>query len=95
MCSAGVKIQLCAYVMCCEEKYNISINRGFILYGRKGQTYEICIDEKLRIKTIEVVGKIKKIIDFSVLSRKIPSETPVKPPENFSSLQETKSLNQE
>ena len=67
MCSAGVKIQLCAYVMCCEEKYNISINRGFIIYGRKGQTYEICIDEKLRIKTIEVVGKIKKIIDTEIL----------------------------
>lgn len=67
ICSTGVKVQLCAYVMCCEEKYNISINRGFILYGRKGQTYEILIDEKLRAKTIEVVDNIRKIIDTETL----------------------------
>ena len=63
ICSLGAQIQLCAYGLCCEEKYQIPIHRGFILYGRKGRTYEVLFNEELRAKTTRVINRIKEIMD--------------------------------
>ncbi len=44
----GARMQLAAYAMLLEAKKNRTIRRGFILYGRKGRSLEIEVDEELR-----------------------------------------------
>lgn len=60
--NTGSKIQLCAYALCYEEMFQTNVNRGFILYGKKGKCYEIAFDNELREKTEKTRDAIIKTI---------------------------------
>lgn len=56
--SHGAILQLTAYAMLLEKKENREIQKGFILVGNKGKTYQINFDQSLRAKVISIRDKI-------------------------------------
>lgn len=48
----GARIQLAAYSMLYEQKYDCEIKKGFIIYGAKAKTFEVSIDSTIRTKVI-------------------------------------------
>ena len=60
----GEILQLCAYAMLLEERLGVSVDVGFLLYGKKSKALEIKISDELRrqVRTIaeQVESDIRK-----------------------------------
>lgn len=55
------RLQLTAYVILIEEKYNSLVERGFVEYARWGKVREVKIKRGERRKVLQIRDKIKKI----------------------------------
>jgi len=55
-------VQLCAYVLCIEEMFNVAINRGAIYHASSKKRSEINIDEKLRKKTQTAIIETRELL---------------------------------
>lgn len=65
--AAGAKLQLAAYAMLLEKRENVKISRGFVLMGKRGNTYEVPIDEKMRREVIRVADAIRASLETALL----------------------------
>ena len=52
-------MQLTAQALCLEEMFSCHIDYGYIYYANSNERFEVKIDQNLRNKTIEIIGKIK------------------------------------
>ncbi len=59
----GDRLQLTAYSILIEEKYNALVRNGFVEYARYGQVRQVVIKRHDRRKVLQVREKIKKIQD--------------------------------
>lgn len=57
----GDRLQLTAYAVLVEEKYNIPVRRGFVEYARWGVVREAAIRRHERRNVLQILEKIKKI----------------------------------
>ncbi|VVB92686.1 Uncharacterised protein [uncultured archaeon] len=57
----GDRLQLTAYAVLAEEKYDIPIRRGFVEYARWGVVREAAIRRHERRNVLQILGKTKKI----------------------------------
>ncbi len=57
----GDRIQLTAYSILVEEKYNSVVERGFVEYARWGKVRAVVIKRHERRKVLQIRDKIKKI----------------------------------
>ncbi len=57
------RLQLTAYAILVEEKYNSIVQRGFVDYARWGMVREVTIKRHERRKVLQIRDKIKKIYD--------------------------------
>ncbi|MCX9010102.1 MAG: Dna2/Cas4 domain-containing protein [Candidatus Methanoperedens sp.] len=57
----GDRLQLTAYAMLAEEKYNSVIERGFVEYARWGTVREAVIKRNERRKVLQIRDRVKKI----------------------------------
>ncbi len=55
------RLQLTAYSMLVEEKYNSVVERGFVEYAKWGEVREVAIKRHERRKIFQIIEKIKKI----------------------------------
>ncbi len=55
------RVQLTAYAVLVEEKYNSLVERGFVEYARWGKVREVVIKRHERRKVLQIRDKIKKI----------------------------------
>lgn len=72
--STGAVIQLVAYAMLIEEKYNKKISCGFILYGSKGKTHEVLIDSITRKQVTTIINRIEQDCSMGLLPNTSASE---------------------
>ena len=70
----GDRLQLTAYAVLVEEKYDVPVRRGFVEYARLGIVREAVIRRHERRNVLQILGKIKKIQD-GVMPEK-PKEAP-------------------
>ncbi len=68
------RLQLAAYAILAEERYNTVIERGFVEYARWGKVREVNIKRYERRKVLQIRDKIKKIQNGSM------PEKPENPP---------------
>ncbi len=57
----GDRLQLTAYAILVEEKYNSPVERGFVEYARWGKVREVIIRRDDRRKVLQMRDRIKKI----------------------------------
>lgn len=57
----GDRLQLTAYAILVEEKYNSIVERGFVEYARWGKVREVVIKRHERRRVLQIRDKIKKI----------------------------------
>ncbi len=57
----GDRLQLTAYAVLVEEKYDIQVRRGFVEYARSGMVREAAIRRHERRNVLQILEKIKKI----------------------------------
>ncbi len=57
----GDRLQLTAYAVLVEEKYDIPVRRGFVEYARLGLVREAAIRRHERRNVLQILEKIKKI----------------------------------
>jgi CRISPR-associated exonuclease Cas4 len=57
----GDRLQLTAYAVLVEEKYNVRVRRGFVEYARCGMVREAVIRRHERRNVLQILEKIKKI----------------------------------
>lgn len=57
----GDRMQLTAYSILVEEKYNSIVERGFVEYARWGEMREVVIKRHERRKVLQIRDKIKKL----------------------------------
>jgi len=57
----GDRLQLTAYAVLAEEKYDIPVRRGFVEYARLGVVREAAIRRHERRNVLQILEKIKKI----------------------------------
>lgn len=57
----GDRLQLTAYSILVEEKYNSVVERGFVEYARWGEVREVVIKRHERRKVLQIRDKIRKI----------------------------------
>lgn len=62
-------VQLCAQVICLEEKWSVRINKSYLYYFKTNKRIEVLITDELRNKVIE----ISKGMHTLYSKRKIPS----------------------
>lgn len=62
------KVQLCAQVLCLEEMLNVEISKAAFFYGKIRRRNNVEIDDELRNQTIEVINKVREIVD----NKKVP-----------------------
>ncbi len=55
------RLQLAAYAILAEERYNTVVERGFVEYARWGKIREVTIKRHERRKVLQIRDKIKKI----------------------------------
>ncbi|MEW6536430.1 MAG: CRISPR-associated protein Cas4 [Candidatus Auribacterota bacterium] len=60
-------VQLCAYALCLEEMFNVSINKGAIYHASSKKRSEVAMEEKLRMKTATAIIETRNIIVSGVL----------------------------
>jgi CRISPR-associated exonuclease Cas4 len=70
----GDRLQLTAYSILVEEKYNSIIEKGFVEYARWGVVRPVVIKRHERRKILQVRGRIKKIQDGLMPER--PTDAP-------------------
>ncbi len=56
-------IQLCAQALCLEEMLSVSIDRGFLFYGKKRRRQEVPFDDALRADTIGTIGTVRRFLE--------------------------------
>ncbi len=57
----GDRLQLTAYAVLVEEKYNSLVERGFVEYARWGKVREVAIKRHERRKVLQIRDRVKKI----------------------------------
>jgi len=55
------RIQLCAQALCLEEMLDVSITEGAIWYWQVRKRAKVCLDDKLREMTVEIIVKAKEV----------------------------------
>ncbi|MFZ3383800.1 MAG: CRISPR-associated protein Cas4 [Candidatus Methanoperedens sp.] len=70
----GDRLQLTAYSILVEEKYNSIVQKGFVEYARFGIIRPVVVKRHERRKVLQVMDKIKKIQDGFMPER--PKEAP-------------------
>jgi len=55
----GQRLQLVAYAIMAENHFSKNCDQGFIVYGERGKTVKIEINQPLRSKTLETIAAIK------------------------------------
>ncbi len=70
----GDRLQLTAYAMLIEDKYNSIVERGFVEYARWGTVREVTIKRHERRKVLQLRDRIKKIRDGLMPER--PQDAP-------------------
>ena len=68
------RLQLTAYSILVEEKYNSIVEKGFVEYARWGIVRPVVIKRHERRKVLQVMDKIKKIQDGFMPER--PKDAP-------------------
>jgi CRISPR-associated exonuclease Cas4 len=63
------KVQLCAQVLCLEEMLNIHITKAAFFYGKIRRRNIVEMDEQLRTQTIEVIDKVREIVDNKIIPK--------------------------
>ena len=69
------RIQLCAQALCLEEMLDVSVIEGAIWYWQVRKREKVCLDEKLREMTIEIIVKAKKVWRSSKMPSPIMDKT--------------------
>lgn len=59
----GDRLQLTAYSILVEEKYNLIVEKGFVEYVRRGKVRPVVIKRHERRKVLQLMERIKKIRD--------------------------------
>lgn len=70
----GAKLQLVAYAMLFKEKEKIPVQRGFILYGKKGKTLEVTINSNMEQQVLSIMNEIRNFGNKSILPSTPASE---------------------
>lgn len=70
----GDRLQLTAYAMLVEDKYDSVVERGFVEYARWGTVREVTIKRHERRKVLQIRDRIKKIQDGFMPER--PQDAP-------------------
>ncbi|MBF6614908.1 MAG: CRISPR-associated protein Cas4 [Chloroflexi bacterium] len=60
-------LQLCAQALCLEEMLGVPVPKGAIYYHALHQRHEVVFDEGLRAKTLEVVARIREILQAQII----------------------------
>ena len=55
------RLQLTAYAILVEEKFNLPVERGFVEYARWGKVREVMIKRNERRMVLQIRDRIKKI----------------------------------
>ncbi len=58
---SGDRLQLTAYSILVEEKYNLIVEKGFVEYARQGKVRPAVIKRHERRKVLQLIERIKKI----------------------------------
>ena len=70
----GHKLQLTAYTLCLEEKFNVEINFGIIFFNGYGKFKKIDIDKSLKIELNNKINQIKDMLKKELLPSSSASE---------------------
>lgn len=57
------RVQLCAQAFCLEEMLNISIELGYLFYGKRKRRTEVVFDERIRDRTRAAIQRLREMID--------------------------------
>lgn len=61
------KVQLCAQVFCLEEMLQAEIHKAAFFYGKMRRRNIVEIDNELRNQTLEVIKKVRELVDSKVV----------------------------
>ena len=53
--------------MLLEKREGVKISRGFVLMGKRGKTYEVPVDEKMRQEVVRVSTVIRESLERALL----------------------------
>ncbi len=70
----GQQLQLVAYGMLAQEKFNKPCNEGFLLYGNRGKTFRLEIKDELKSKVKQVVNEIFENLQRALMPTSPASE---------------------
>lgn len=56
------RVQLCAQAICLEEMLGVTITEGALFYGQTRHRENVVFDEKLRIETADITGKVRALL---------------------------------
>ncbi len=57
------RVQICAQGLCLEEMLHITIDVGFLFYGKRKRRTEVNFDQSLRERTITAIQRLRKMLD--------------------------------
>ena len=70
----GARVQLCAYALLLEEKYQKPVTQAFLLYGEKGKAHKLPIDNELRQEFQTILVAVNKLLENCCLPQSSASE---------------------
>lgn len=62
-------VQLAAQALCLDEMFEQKIKRGFIYHASSKKRREVIIDEKLRGETLEIIEKVRELIQMEIIPK--------------------------
>ncbi|HMV42915.1 MAG TPA: CRISPR-associated protein Cas4 [Leptospiraceae bacterium] len=65
--SKGIFFQMLGYAVCLEEKYNLKIEKGFLVAGKNPKVVEIKFSDEDKKELAQIVEKIKEIRESDFL----------------------------
>lgn len=68
------RVQLCAQALCLEEMLDVSVTEGAIWYWQVRKREKVCLDDKLREMTVEIIVKAKKVWQASKMPAPIKNK---------------------
>lgn len=59
-------MQLIAYGVLAEEEYGLECKRGFLLFGDKGKTHPVAVDDEKRERLLKILEEIRENLDGGI-----------------------------
>ena len=70
----GHKIQLATYMILLEEEYGLEVKGGYVHYLNEDLKFDVIMNPFLKEEVIELIQKVKEMLDSSKIPEKIDSE---------------------